>query len=375
MPNSLYLVTNPNRRIVPASDLLVMAGRKEQYRWELLDLSGGLLGSLDGVTGGEFEYSSDTTLRASGSLTYERSNDVDWLHVLVRATYRATFPEGSVLEWPLGVFIPASPSASYGDGQSSRDVELQSLLQILDEDAVDQTYALAAGAAVIPAVRALITGAGVAGKVPLIAGTDSDESLRSALVWEAGTSRLRIINDLLAAINYFSLWVDGQGTYRLDPYVPPAQRGSAWDFLDDEFGIASPDFTHTRDLFAVPNKVVGIAQGSGDAPALVSTATNVDEASPFSFPSRGRWITRVETNIEATSQAVLDGIVARRLSELSQVSSSVEVSHWPVLLTPNDVTTFRREHAGINLRGVVQKTSIDCTPGSLARTTIREVTT
>ncbi|NUT06628.1 MAG: hypothetical protein HOV76_24440, partial [Hamadaea sp.] len=275
---------------------------------------------------------------------------------------------------PNGVYLPAAPATDYDDGRASRDVELQSLLTVLEEDQVEQTYALAAGTVVTTAVRSLIAEAGGTGGAR-VAGTDSDETLRSALVWEAGTSRLRIINDLLDAINYFALWVDGQGTYRLDPYVLPTQRGSSWDFRDDATGIYSPAFTHTRDLFAVPNKVVGISPGYGDAPALTSVATNEDPASPFSRPSRGRWITQVDTNVEATSQQVLDAIVARRLAELSQVSSSVDITHWPVPLSPNDLTTFLREPAGLDLRGVVQKTSIQCSPGALASTSIQEVRT
>lgn len=371
MTSSIYIVTNPAKRVVPASELLVMPGRQESYLWELLDLSGGVVDELDGVTDGQVEFSNATVLRSSGSLSYA-GDDVDWLRSLVRCTYRATFPEGSSLTWPLGVFVPSAPSAQYGDGTVGRDVQLQSLLQVLDEDAFEQSVGIPAGTVVTDKVRQLIADAGGTGGAR-VAGTDSDETLRSALVWEPGTSRLRVINDLLDAINYFALWVDGQGTYRLDPYTTPAQRGSSWDFRDDDSSIYLPEFTHTRDLFAVPNKVVQIAQGDGDAPALTSVATNTDPESPFSQPSRGRWVTVVEEGVEATSQAVLDGIAARRLSELSQVASSVELQHWPVPLTPNDVVTFRRDPAGVAVTGVVQKQSIRCEAGSLASTTIREV--
>lgn len=373
MPSPVWLIDSPYRTLQEGDRL--RGHRSEAYWWELLDLAGSPLGPLDGVTGGSLEYSNATTLRASGTLTYAGAADVDWLHTLVKPWYSATFPDGTSASWPLGVFIPAAPTAQYGDGTVSRDVELQSLLQVLDEDAMEKTYGLAAGTVVTAAVRSLITGAGMVGGGK-VAGTDSPETLRSPLVWEPGTSRLRIINDLLDAINYFSLTVDANGVYRLDPYTTPTARGSAWDFTDDPTAsIYSPTFSHSRDYFGVPNKVVAISQGDGDAPSLTATSSNTDARDPLSIPSRGRTVTHVEDNVEATSQAVLQGIADRRRLELAQVSSVVEISHAMVPLDPNDGVTFKRTPAGIDLRGVVQKTSIECSPGALMRTTIREVTT
>lgn len=369
MANSLWLVDNPGRTLLQGDRL---AGpRSESYRWELLDLTGAPMGDLDGVTDGGVEWSNATTLRASGSLVYDGADEIDWLHSLVRAWYHADFPDGTNAEWPLGTFIPAAPSTAYDDGRASRDVALQSLLQVLDEDVIDTTYGLAAGTVVTAAVRALIAGAGsiVAGRV---AGTDSTETLRSPRVWEPGTSRLRIINDLLDTINYFALSVDGMGTYRLDPYIVPSGRAVAWSFADDDECIYHPAFTHESDLYAAPNRVLAIAQGDGDAPSLTATSSNMDPADPLSIPSRGRTVTHVEDNVEATSQSVLQGIADRRRLELAQVSSVVEISHLPIDLTPNDFVTFK-DGAGIDLRGVVQKWSLPCAPGALMKTTIREV--
>lgn len=368
--SSLWVV-DPGYRTLQGGSRLA-GPRVETYRWELLALDGTPLGDLDGVTDGSVDQSNATTLRTSGSLTHEAPEDVDWLHSLVRAWYRADFPDGTSAEWPLGTFVPAVPSSRYGDGTVSRDVDLQSLLQVLDEDAVTQTYGLPVGAVVTTEVRSLIASAGTVGGGS-VSGTDSAETLRTAMVWEPGTSKLRICNDLLDAINYFALSTDGLGSFILAPYQPPTDRAPVWTF-DDVEPIDSPAFDHTRDYYNTPNRVVGIAQGSGDAPALTSTASNTNPNDPLSIPARGRTVTHVEDNIEATSQAVLDGIVKRRLVELSSVSSVLEVDHAPLDLAPNDVVTFRRDDLGIVLRGVVQKTSLQCTEGALMRSTIREVT-
>src|SRR5690606_30012693 len=130
--------------------------------------------------------------------------------------------------------------------------------------------------------------------------------LTSPMVWEAGTSKLRIVNDLLAAIDYNSLWVDGQGNFRATPYVRPAARSITYSILNDESGAALvreladgqesiylDEWSRDRDVYGVPNKVVAVATGTGDEEPLVGVATNEDPASPFSEPSRGRWIVHV----------------------------------------------------------------------------------
>lgn len=371
MTSSIWLVDNPARTLQAGARL---AGpRSESYRWELLDLAGSVVGDLDGVSGGSVEQSSGSTLRASASLTCE-GGDVNWLRSLVRCWYRADFPDGTFAQWPLGTFIPTSPNVDYGDGTATRDVEAMSLLQVLEDDVTEKTTTTQMLSSVTDRVRAIITLAAAGVNGGKVAGTDSDRLFFRPMVWEPGLSRLRIVNDMLASINYFALAVDGLGTFRMEPYVPPSGRAVAWDFRDDESAIYLPQFTHERDFFAVPNKVVAWSQGDGtDGAALMSTATNMDPADPLSYPGRGRWVTHFEDNVEASSQAVLDEIAQRRLRELSSVSSVVVIQHLPVPLTPNDVVTFTNA-AGLDLRGVVEKTSVSCVPGSLQSTTIREVT-
>src|SRR5690606_9088086 len=126
------------------------------------------------------------------------------------------------------------------------------------------------------------------------------------------------------------------------PYVAPQDRGIAWSFVDDDKRIHMPDFSHDYDGFNVPNEVVLVGQSDGDTPALVATARNTDPGSPWSIPSRGGSITHTETGVEATSQFVLDNLAARRLTELTQVSSTFEVQHAWVPLELNDAVLLEQ---------------------------------
>lgn len=344
--------------------------RDEAWQWDVLTLAEAPAGTLDGVEAGTLEFNVNSTIRGGGSLTWSGTDEPDWSKILLQPWYVLRTADMEI-RWPRGVFIPAAPVDQHTDTGKTVEVELYDKLLILDQDKVEQTYTVAKGANVVSAIRAVISSAGQSRH----SIEDNTQTLRSAMVWEAGTSKLRIVNDLLASINYFSLWCDGYGVYQGNPYKAPAARPVVRTFVDDQDSIYSPDFTHDRDMFDIPNKVIQVGRGDGDTPGLVATATNTDPGNPYSQPSRGRWIVHVDTDVEAATQAVLNGIAARRLGELSQVASAVDFQHAHVPLELNDVVVFERGDRELELTATVQTMSISTTPGDLMQTKIREVTT
>lgn len=341
--------------------------RQESWHLDLLNLKDTSLGVLDGVTEGSFTFNSNATIRGGGSINYA-GPAVDWLRHRIQPWYSLT-AGGQSMEWPIGIFIPASPSTQYGIAGRAGSIELYDKTHILDQDRVEKTFVASAGTTATTLVRSIITGAGE----KKIALTDSTATLRKAIAWEAGTSKLQIVNDLLDSINYFSIWCDGYGAFRADPYDSPASRMNQFGFVDDSKGIYLPDFTHTADAFDVPNKVLCIAQGDGDSPALTAVATNTDPNNPYSQPYRGRWIVRVEESVEASNQTILNGIANRFLSEGQQVGSTYQIKHAPIDLRPNDAVGFRRDSEDIDIKATVESIEYSMEPGSLCSTTIREV--
>lgn len=344
--------------------------RQESWRWDLLTLDDELVDRLDGVKSARLTYSIFATIRGGGQLSWAGTTAPDWNRMRLQPWYTAEFPDGTSQSWPLGVFIPAAGPAKWSDGLCEAEVELYDKLLVLDRDKVEGTFTVDAGAIVTDTVAAIIEGAGET----RYSIEDSAELLSSPMVWEPGTSKLRIVNDLLDAINYFALWADGHGVLRGQPYVAPADRGVAWDFADGPQSIYSPEFEHDRDEFDVPNKFVCVGRGDGETEGLIGSATNEDPDSPYSFQQRGGWITETATDVEATSQEVIDAIAQRRLTEATQVTSSLVVPHAILPdLDLNAAVTFRRRPAGLDLRAVVQATEISTTLGELQKTTIREV--
>ena len=165
---------------------------------------------------------------------------------------------------------------------------------------------------------------------------------------------------------------------RAEKYRPPAQRGLAWEFASGEASIHSPSFTLDDDYFSVPNRWTLVSRTDGDTPALTSTRTldALQPTSRFTQANRGRWISRVDIDVEAASQAVLDAMCERRLLDAAAVTRSVTISHAMLPLQLNQRVTFvdgSTELVDLGSATITQAT-IPLTPGNLMRTTLRGVT-
>lgn len=348
----------------------------EDWVWDILDNNDNFIGTLDGVNSGSIKRNVNTTIRSGGSLSWSGVAPPAWPRIRLRPRYTAELSDGSSVDWPMGVFIPAAPVINWNGTLASADVELFDKLLVLEEDAIDITFSLPAGTVVTDAIRSVIEDAGETHH----SIEDSPETLTSNISWKIGTKKLTIVNELLEAINYFSLWVDEMGTYRGTPYLPPRSRGLSWEFKDDHNGIYDPEFEYDLDTFGKPNKVVLVSQGSGDAEGLVAVSTNTDPDSPISYQARGdgtmdggRWVTRVETGVDATSQEVLQAKADRIIEEAKSLSGTLEIQHALIPLDLNNLVTFRREPASIDTSGVVRSMEIPCTVGGLVTTVITEV--
>jgi hypothetical protein len=249
-------------------------------------------------------------------------------------------------------------------------VKLLDKTTILDQDIITTTYSVAAGTVVTTEIISLITGAGVTN----YAITASSATLTGGMAWQPGTSKLRIVNDLLAAIGYFALYANFDGALVGEPYVLPASRPILYELIDGPTSVYDPNFTRDVDIWRIPNRVVITGQGDGTTAALTSSIDNTDADSPYSIANRGRVIGYSETGVEADSQATLDAYARRRLVELTTPTSSVQISHSPLPgVTVNNTVRFRRVPAGIDARHTVTRTTITLDGTALATSDLREV--
>lgn len=360
----------------------VLGGQRvTDYRFDLLDGEENFIRQLESVSGGTIEWTNATAIKAGGSIDVTDDGiPVDWINSRVRpmALLSSVGGEGPA-EYGLGVYLASAPVEDWSEVGRSWRVELLDKLSILDQDIVTDlngdpvTYVAPIGANVIDTVIDLIEGVGEA--APAI--TPDTKVLAASMVWDVGTSVLQIVNDLLEAAGYSSLWTDGMGQFRADPYVPPAQRTPVYEQLapltKGETSLMAPDWSRDRDIYSIPNRYVAISQGSGDEESLVAVATNEDPDSPFSFQARGRWITRVVTGVEATSLADLQSRAQMGLSSSSSVTSGISIEHaYLPELQINRTIKFTNPDAGLDLLCYVTKTTVEFDPTALCKSEIQE---
>jgi hypothetical protein len=380
-------------RALTTGDVLY-GDRVTSYRWEVLKHAAGidtLAGYLDGVVepSAGLNGSLYNAVKGAGSLKVTdlaaaksgllRIADV----ALASARLRPVLLIQGLPEIPLGVYLfAAAPEAWSGSGRVY-SLELLDRNTVLDQDLVEVSYTVAAATPILTAVATVISSAGES----ITVDATVTATLSSAMTWEAGTSKLQIVNDLLGALNYNSLWVDGVGNYRATPYVVPASRSIKYELLnldrelvDGDTSIYSDEWSRDRDLFKVPNKVIAVQSGTGDTAPLIGTATNTDPASPFSYVNRGnRWIVKPLTGVEVPAgttpqmQAYLDAKARASLIASSSVQAAVEIKHLPIPIRVGDVVRFANAPAGIDKRHVVTATALEAHPLGLMTSTLQEV--
>lgn len=336
--------------------------RSEGYQFDLLSLDDKVIGSLDGVEqdSGSLSFSVYADIRGSGNVTVNNA-DVDWTQHRVRISYLAGEGDEQIVV-PLITAVPRAPIEAHKATGWSVDLELYDKTLILSEDTYGVSYAVAAGTNPITAVTNVITSTGLPAPELLTATTDV---LATPMVWEAGTSKLKIVNGLLDAANYFALYADGYGRLHADPYTSPDARPSMWNFTGSN-AVYLPEWTRDRDVFSVPNRYVCVGTTNGETPALSAVATDTSDG-PFSYAARGRWITRADLDVDAASQGVLDGIAQRRLFEAQHVTETLTFEHPWLPFGLNEVVMFG------NVRAVVWKQEMNLSIGGLIRSTARRL--
>lgn len=359
---------------------LFQSYRVEDFTCTILSLEGTPVGKLDDRIDGTVTFSTDSRIKSAGRLTFIGKVSPDWwIRHLLQITVNV-----NGYEWPLGVFVPSVPKRIYSTSDIRQTVELHDKLLWLEEDAVPQAYSLPTGTNLRDKVVELIKSVGetnvnVTEFVPKPrpgGGVWSDGTNKRPMTWDAGTPKLTIINDILDYIGYFSLSCDGNGQFRARPYQIPSERPVSWELHEGVGAVHSTHWAYEEDIASIPNRVVYTTQDAAPKdgtkiPLLTSSLENRDPKSPYSYPSRGRWVTYVKTDAEALSQKELDQMVARRMRNAQKPVAKVTVDNALLPFELNDIVSFRS--GDIELFMSVRRMEITLEPGTLMQTTLRRV--
>ena len=332
-----------------------------------------VLGTMDGRAGlpgvetCSLHFSIHDIIRSGGSLTVADTDDISWHNKRIKVTY---VRDGE--RTPYGVFIPSSPRGSRGAEGLPRTVELYDKLLILHQDAVDTSYEVVRGGLASVAIQTIFADIGQTLSMEAI---ENETPLKATLFFEVGTTKLQIVNKLLDSLNFFALFVDGDGQFQARKYVAPMSRGvSPYELVEGRDSVYLEDFDDDEDTFNIPNKVIVVARVDGDRAPFTAMAVNQFEG-PFSYAERGRWVAMIETDVDAINLATLKELAVRKLSRASAVTRTYKVTHALLPYSLNDVAVFDNPTNGINrVRVAIQAFDIDFQlPGVLASSTLREV--
>jgi hypothetical protein len=153
--------------------------------------------------------------------------------------------------------------------------------------------------------------------------TTSTKTLPVAIDWAGGTSKLTIVNDLLAAINYAAAWFDEDGTFQAVPYVLPDTVVPGYVYATDSTSvIVGRHRPQPRPVQRAEQVGPRRLRARPGRPHL-DLHQHRRRASPTSTVSRGRTITKYDTGQTAPDQGTLDGLAARMAFEDSQVYEAV----------------------------------------------------
>lgn len=286
------------------------------HRYDRLSSTNQFIEPIDYVTAGTVRNNALADIKRTGNFTMLDRGGINFQRDRIRPWARLAMRDGGLVEWPLGVFLLSTPARSLDQRVVSREVAAYDQLLVLQQDKVTDRYSIAVGTKYTDAINTLA--AAFSRSV-----TPSPLTLSTAQEWEPGTTKLRILNDLLNAINYESATFDERGVLICQPYQSPADRSVEYTYAADQASVITGPIGQTLDLFEVFNSWV-LVKSEPDAPLLRGTFVNDSPSSPTSTVSRGRVIVDYRDEEDAADQATIDAKAARLGFEASQVYENIQ---------------------------------------------------
>lgn len=384
---------------------------------EVLDSSLNLIEDITGAvdnTAGDVHWLGSARIHRDVAINLAMASELSWGSALLRVYRTVTDPvSGLSARRNRGVFCLTAPGRPMGSrvfnpasrvfDQFAYSATGQDRLYLLDRE-VGYSYIqpMLAGAgnpvSVAQAIANVYAAAGVSGFYidpsrgdplptdmvwPLLPssaaqsplGAPSDPQLIAVSGSGAGTTFLDILNDLSKLITYQPTWCADDGLFQHTPYLDPAQAGPV-DVLDAQAAgnIVDPDRSISRDLWAAPNRWIGVWQNMPDSSGSPQQPTSsnggvyiVDNQStgPASIDARGGvpagvWPKRLDVTA-ATAGDVAAQVEAQKAADM-RVVSTIQLSTTPYVAAGHfDVLTYRDTGLPEDFAGQVKVRSAEWT--------------
>lgn len=266
---------------------------------------------------------------------YDPGDKVDWLTDEIRPTI---IIDG--VPHHCGIFLPGT--VEHAEDNTSRTVTVEAYDRCwrVQTRCAELLRFFAQGLNYLDVVVSLLTDAGITSVAKV--GT-SHTLVEDREDWNIGTSNLRIVNELLAEINYKQLWFDADGAARLEPAAQAKAENIQHTFDDTNVkSLMIPGIRKSTDIYAAPNVFLCVCSNADKSGPMSAIAENTNPQSPLSIARRQRRITQVVNVNNIASQAELE-VYANRMvtsSMLRGETISVETCLLPGFGV-NDVVGIR----------------------------------
>jgi len=354
-------------------------GGQETFKFELLTLENGIYKHSRFITNyvevANIDINFEQSIVSGANFIIKHLSDINYLTDLIKPWYCLTV-NGTTYEIPLGHYMLLSPSKNSSQGLVSRTIIGYDLLKALDQDKTLVSQSFVEGTNVIEAVEGLLDSVGTWVKYEI---EPNDETLSEDVSYELGRSKLFIINSLLNMINYYPLWVNGNGIFKGIPWSPTPNI--AHEFIDNSLSLYEDNVILNIDYSGGYNVVkVIVNQLKEDTEPLEATLTMEDEGlgnHPFSYTNIGRYVTQIFQS-EATSQDYVDLRARRELRKMLELEEGVNFNH--AFVTPRlddgipwqgDAYRFKNTNLNIDYVYKIIKQSYTLSTGLTIRSMIR----
>lgn len=310
--------------------ILYGSSLQARFRYELLDNTNNSKGYLNCVVEGgsvDSNYLADIKRKCSFTVgEYGNYFNINFLTDRVKIYYEIfSSYSGAWLSFPLGVYVLSSGIKGIDKKIITRSVDGFDLTQVLKRKKHLSRFVVPVGSDPIVYVRNLLIDAGL--DHDIMDNPDPVGDLTSAeRSYDPGSEYIATINDLLAMINYRSLYFDNNGFATSAPYVSPQDRLVEIGYVTDDASITAEGASLEFNVFDVPN-VIQVVVSQPDKPVIIGIARNENPDSPTSTVSTAEERVYVSTDSEdLTSQDQATARAYRILTEQSQIYETIQFS-------------------------------------------------
>lgn len=224
-------------------------------------------------------------------------------------------------KYQMGEFVITDATISTVEGKRKElTLTAYDLTYLAKQSKIENRLLLPKGSLYTAAISSLLVDSGLTSfvVVPNSATFSTDRE-----DWEPGTSRLEIVNDLLAEINYNSAWMDLNGIVQITAYQQPTAEAVSIEYRNDKFSVLYPEDSSMTDVFDKPNVFIAVVENPDLPENLRAEAVNDDPSIEYSTVNRGR-IAQYERLDNIASQSELQSYVNNQKIKSMMATQEIE---------------------------------------------------